>query len=279
MRSVMLIYNNPLWPLALLAAGYLALVLWVYFSQERLLYFPDNSRPEFSTRFGLRPWPDIENFRGFVSSTPLKEPKGIFMVWHGNAGSALDRTYFTDALERRGWRVILAEYPGYCGRAGQTTEKSLVADALATIDLARREFNLPICLVGESLGCGVAAAAAKERPWINGVILITPWADLPELAQAKYPYLPARWLARDRYDNINNLRGYNGPVAVLLAEHDEVVPRRHGRRLFDSLAGKKHLMVFPSAGHNSWPSGADEKWWDEVIDFIAAGNGEGKIGI
>jgi alpha-beta hydrolase superfamily lysophospholipase len=260
--------DSPLWPVVLFVIGYLALALLVYLSQERFLYYPDNAGADMADYFGLRPWPGRENFHGFTSRKPPEKPKGTFLAWHGNAGSALNRTYFPEALERRGYRVILMEYPGYCGRPGKLSEKSFVADALAAVDRARNEFGAPIYLIGESLGCGVATAVAKERNWISGLVLITPWADLPALAQSKFWYLPARWLVHDQYDNIRNLNNYTGQVAVLLAENDEVVPRKHGQKLFDNLKSPKRLWIFPGSGHNSWPAGADEKWWDEVLDFI-----------
>lgn len=268
MRLAILPYS-PLWIIALLVLGYLVLMLWVYLFQERFLYFPDNSSADLACHFGLCPWPDKENFHGFISNNQLDNSKGAFLVWHGNAGSALNRTYFPDALERRGYRVILAEYPGYCGRPGKLSEKSFVSDALSAADHARREFGSPVYLIGESLGCGVATAVAKERPWVNGVVLITPWTDLPALAQSKFWYLPARWFVRDCYDNIRNLRDYSGPAAVLLAGNDEVVPRKQGQQLFDSLESPKRLWLFPASGHNSWPAGVNEKWWDEVLNFIS----------
>ena len=260
---------SPVWPVALFALGYLALTLFVYFFQECFLYFPHDSSAGSAGNFGLGQWPDDENFYGFISRKSSSNSKGTILVWHGNAGSALDRTYFPDALERRGYRVILMEYPGYCGRPGKLSEKSFVADAVAAADRARNEFGDPVYIAGESLGCGVATAVAKERPWVAGVILITPWADLPSLAQSRFWYLPARWFVRDRYDNIRNLSDYAGPVAVLLAGNDEVVPGKHGRRLFENIKSSKRLWLFPGCGHNSWPAGAGEKWWDEAFDFVS----------
>lgn len=52
------------------------------------------------------------------------------IVFHGNAGAAIDRSYYVDALTPLGYRVVLAEYPGYGGRSGQPREKVFVADAI-----------------------------------------------------------------------------------------------------------------------------------------------------
>jgi len=261
--------DNPLWSIAALAIGYLGLAGYVYLFQERLLYFPDESSVNMAGVFGLKPWPSENNFHGFLSSRPPANCAGTFLVWHGNGGAALHRTYFTEALEGRGFRVVLLEYPGYCGRPGRPGEKTIIADALAAVDLARSAFPGPIYLLGESMGCGVAAEVARERSWVNGVVLLTPWSTLPDVAQSKYWYFPARWLTRDRYDSVGNLSGYMGPVAVFLAENDEVVPARFGRRLFDSLKSHKRLWVFEGAGHNTWPNDPHQSWWDEATGFLS----------
>jgi len=263
------LFSNPFWTIFIIVACYLAFALMVYLFQERLLYFPDDTGVAAAGSFGLRPWPSGKEYFGFVSDKSSACTNGTFVVWHGNGGAALHRTYFADALERRGYRVILAEYPGYGGRPGKLSEKSFVTDALAVVDRVRREFQGPVFLAGESMGCGVAAAVARERDWVDGIVLITPWANLPDLAQARYWYLPARWLTRDKYDSVRNLSRYQGPVAVLLAEKDEIVPVEHGRRLFDSLKTRKQLWMFEAAGHNSWPYASEEKWWNEVVDFIS----------
>ena len=65
-----------------------------------------------------------------------------------------------DALGRLGYRVLAGRVSGYGGRSGKSSEAVLVADAVETIELAQEEFGDPIYLWGESLGAGVAVAAA-----------------------------------------------------------------------------------------------------------------------
>lgn len=259
-----------LWiPLAVLALLYVAIVLGVYFSQDRLLYIPSAAGPGEAERFGLMPWPEGDSYLGFVSRDPPAQPIGTFLVWHGNAGSALDRAYFTRALETRGYRVVLLEYPGYGARTGKLGEASFVADAKRATALAAERFGGPLYVLGESMGCAMATAVAADSELrIEGVVLITPWANLPDLAQSTYPFLPAKWLTRDRYDNIQNLQSYDGPVAVALVERDEVVPHRFARRLYESVRSPKRQWVFQNAGHNSWPTSPTERWWDEMVEFV-----------
>lgn len=252
-------------------AGYLALCVLAFLFQRRMLYLPDGGRlsEEQALEYGLVHWPSTRAFVGFLGREEPSDMKGTVLVFHGNAGAAYHRDFYVEALSRRGLRVILAEYPGYGGRSGRPGEETLVRDALETIRLAHRRYGDPLYLWGESLGCGVVAGALRATDIaIPGVVLFTPWDSLPALAQTHYPILPARWLLRDRYDNVDNLRGYEGRVAVVLAGRDEVIPAPHGQRLYGSIAAKKKLWLFDGAGHNAMPVAPDLPWWSEVVAFL-----------
>jgi pimeloyl-ACP methyl ester carboxylesterase len=266
---------------------YAVVCLAAYLFQNRLLYHPVRLSAEqaaaHATTRGLAPWPagaaspDGGGVRAFLRESATDETRGTVLVFHGNAGTALDRQFYAHALGRLGYRVLLAEYPGYGARPGETSESSFVADALETVRLAHAEFGPPLYLWGESLGAAVAAgavaglAARDAGDEVAGVAMITPWDTLPNLAQRIYWFLPARWLARDRYDNVANLRAWSGPVAVAYAAEDRVVSNRFARSLHASLPEPKRLWVFDRADHNDWPSAPGEPWWAEVAAFLEGG--------
>jgi pimeloyl-ACP methyl ester carboxylesterase len=224
----------------------------------------------YASGIGLQLWPeDSPSYRGLVSRKGPAESKGTVVVFHGNAGPAVFRDYYIKSLENRGYRVVLAEYPGYGGRPGELTEESLVADARSTAREAKRAFGPPCILWGESMGCGVAAALAADHSIMpKGVVLITPWDSLLNVAKAKVPILPVGIVVHDKYDNITNLTGYSGPVAVVMAGRDRVIPKKTTLNLYNSLSQPKRIWIFNDAGHNNWPTGQDLIWWDEVLDFI-----------
>ncbi len=271
-QATMNIYQMVGRILYLVLLGYVALCVLVFVFQRKMLYLPSGGRisAERAGYQGLLHWPDYENFRGFVNQADLVDPRGTIIVFHGNAGAAYHRGFYTDALTAQNMRVVLAEYPGYGGRAGRPNEAALVNDALETISLAYEKFGGPIFLWGESLGCGVVSAAIVQTDVpIAGLILLLPWDTLPDLARTHYWYLPARWFVLDKYDNIKNLRGYDGKIAVLLAENDEVVPVKHGNRLYDSLTAEKKQWLFEDVSHNEFPVRADRPWWREVVEFVS----------
>jgi uncharacterized protein len=252
--------------------GYTALCSVVFLFQRKLLYLVDKARlqQERAIDEGLRYWPSFENFLGFIGQGESADPMGTIIVFHGNAGAAYHRGFYAKALSNQNLRVILAEYPGYGGRAGQPCEDVLVKDALETIRIAYQEYGEPLFVWGESLGCGVVSSAVRKTDIpIKGVVLFLPWDSLPDLAQTHYWYLPARRLVLDKYDNVVNLRGFKGNIAVILAGNDEVIPVRHGRRLYDSITAKKKLWLFEGARHNEMPVAAGLPWWREVTTFIS----------
>jgi alpha-beta hydrolase superfamily lysophospholipase len=254
--------------------GYGVLVLALYLWQRRMMYFPDSKKPSESQvrALGLQFWPDAgDAYRGFTGIVAPAAQKGLVVAFHGNAGGAVHRTYYVHALVPLGYRVVVAEYPRYGGRPGELSERHIVEDAKETVRRAYEEFGGPVFLWGESLGCGVASAIAADSPVpVAGVVMITPWDSLPDVAQTLYWYFPARWLMRDTYNNVRNLQAYDKPAAVVLAERDEIIPQKHSMRLYESLAAPKRLWILEGAGHNSWPAGPNETWWREVMNFVSA---------
>lgn len=250
---------------------YLAITLLTFLMQRKLLYLPDRSSlsEEQASVQGLRHWPSQQQFRGFVPLHPGAEPIATVVVFHGNAGAAHHRRYYLDALAPLGFRVVLAAYPGYGGRAGSPSETVLVDDAVTTLRDVHDAHGGRLFVWGESLGAGVAAAAvAQAGVPIEGVVLLTPWDSLANVAQTHYPYLPARWLVLDRFNSIDNLRDYTGRVAVVLAEHDAVIPVKHGKRLFDALTRDKKLWVLDGATHNTVPFSPGQAWLSEVSAYV-----------
>ena len=87
-------------------------------------------------------------------------------------------------------------------------------------------------------------------------------------------YLQAKWLIRDKYNNIKNLQNYPGSIAVLLAGEDEIIPNKYSLNLFNALHYRKQLWTFKGTGHNSLPLAPELPWWQDVMQFVAEQNGE-----
>jgi pimeloyl-ACP methyl ester carboxylesterase len=257
---------------AFLAVG---LVLVAWFGQRHLLYFPTRGELATDTRLartrGLEPWLDSSGaFLGWRAAAPGGAAVARVIVLHGNAGSALDRTYLRDVLQAPGLPpldVYLLEYPGYGPRAGEPTEPAIVDATVQAIDLLGPE--LPVLLVGESLGSAAAALAAAERPKVAGLLLVTPVSSVTELARRHYPFVPPA-LVRDAFRADRALPRYGGRVAFLLAGRDEVAPPDQARDLFQAYQGPKRLWEEPQATHNTLRHDPGDPLWAGVMRFLLA---------
>jgi hypothetical protein len=166
-----------------------------------------------------------------------------------------------------GFRVLVAEYPGYGAHPGQPDLPGILAIAEALFKTVPGE--QPVYLVSESLGAGAAAHLARRFPdRIRGLALIAPYDDLGEVAQAAFPWLPARWLLRDRFQPARWLIECRAPALILVAGADEVIPTARGERLHAAYAGPKRLEIVAGARHNDI-AGQSPAWWSDVFAFFA----------
>ena len=262
---------------ALLLTGFAGFCLLLYWRQEAMLFFPEQAslatvRDEAGT-VGFRLWPEETTGYRALLAEPPGPATATCIVWHGNAGSARQRDYLAGPLLQLGLRVIVAEYPGYGARPpGSRREAALAAEAKTLTADVRRHFDGPVVLLGESLGAAMAAAVAGDPSTVvAGVVMITPWHDLAAVGRVHYPWLPVGLLLRDRFDNAAALQAYRGPIVVVTAAADEIIPATEGRRLFQSLATpRKRLHELPGAHHNDWLEQTTLQNWQEWLDFIAA---------
>ncbi len=241
--------------------------------QNRFLYFPSSDWP--SARMleyeNMKLWQaTAADYQGLIAGKEAPAPNGTIVLFHGNGGTALDRGFYLKPLKELGFRVILAEYPQYGGRPGKVGEKPFVAAGLETVRLAYEQYGEPLYLLGESLGCGVAAAIAKQTTVpVSGIILITPWDTLASVAKSLFPFLPVKLVLTDKYDSIENLQSFKKKISVVGAERDEILPIRHAINLYDALpAGKKRMWIIQGAGHNDWPFQMDASLFKEITDFV-----------
>jgi len=255
-------------------------VFWIFSTfigcalQRHLIYYPISIdlpvAEELSYRQGFEPWFTRQgSFVGWQEVVPDDAHKGRqIIILHGNAGYALHRTTYRNYLGRD-WRVNILEYPGFGARDGLPSENALVDAAVEAVrDFIGRGYE-NVYLLGESLGTGVAAAVAAKFPdTIAGMIFVTPFTSLADVAASQFPFLPVRTILRDRYDSELHLQSYRGPLFFLIAGQDEVVPKKLGLRLYEAYDGPKKLIVLETATHNTVLSADTRDVWNRINMFF-----------
>jgi len=260
--------------------------------QRSLIYHPSAASEEqmvsMAEMHGMEAWRDGEGrIVGWKDEAARVAEEGVrkVVVFHGNAGHAMHRTYYLGGLrtlpeETGQWRVYIFEYPGYGVREGRPSDEVIKQAADEAVRMLIEEDNgAPVYFIGESLGGGVASYLAGKYPdAVGGVLMITPFTTLADVGRKHYPFLPVRWLLREDYDNLAGLEAYGGPVAVLLAENDRVIPSELGQELYDRYDGPKKLWIQEGRGHNNLDISSSARWWSEVFLFLTDPDGGGSVG-
>ena len=116
--------------------------------------------------------------------------------------------------------------------------------------LRSRNLNIPVCVLGESIGSGPACALAREKIAPDKIVLVTPFDTLANVAARHFPFLPVRLLLRDAWDNVESLRRYAGPVEIFGARDDTIIPIGHAEALARQIPGAQFIEI--PCGHNDW---------------------------
>lgn len=187
------------------------------------------------------------------------------LYFHGNAGSLSDRADRFRQVRAAGFGLLAASYRGFPGSEGEPSEAALVADGLELFDwLAAREG--PIVLHGESIGAAVAIQVAAQRP-IRALVLEAPFTAALDIAQAAYPWLPARLLMSDPFLSRDHIGKVKAPLLIVHGAQDRLIPVAHGRRLYAIAPEPKRLAIIETAGHvDLWDHGL----WAIESGFLAA---------
>jgi hypothetical protein len=262
--------------LIFLIIAYVLVCVLLFFFQRRIVYLNagfQTSEPivaDWAKQLELEPWHDANgNHLGWKR---VGKPGGPAAVqFHGNAGFALHRSDYVNGMDGTGdgWTVYLAEYPGYGCRPGSPCRTTLIDAGCDAVDEVSRLGHSKIFLIGESLGSGVACAVAERRPdTISGLLLVVPFARLKEVAQWHYPIIPVMWLMTEDFDNRKAIQNYSGPLAMVIAGKDEIIPSQQGRDLFSGFKGPKRLWEQEYAYHNSIGLDRHLSWWKEASTFL-----------
>jgi uncharacterized protein len=184
---------------------------------------------------------------------PRPGATGAVLYCHGNAGNLSHRastlSRFADVLESS---ALIFDYPGYGRSTGMPTERSCCAAGEAAWTWLATEQKVPaerITLLGASLGGAVATELASEHG-CRALVLIKAFTSIPDMATSRFPWLPARYFVRHRYDNLEKLPLVHRPVFITHGTTDRVIPFSHGERLFAIANEPKEFVPLPGNDHN-----------------------------
>ena len=197
------------------------------------------------------------------------QPRAVVLLAHGNSGNV---SYCDDLLRHlRDLNVsaLAFDYRGYGQSAGKPDEAGVLADARAARRWLAERAGVSegdIVLFGESLGGGVQVDLAAHDG-ARGLILLSTFSSLVDVAAEHYRWPPVRQFMRTRMDSAGKIGKYLAPLLQIHGTDDQVIPLDLAKRLFAAANEPKRLVIVPGGDHNDPPSPA---MWAAVEEFLSA---------
>ncbi len=184
-----------------------------------------------------------------------KTPPWPTLIWfYGNGMMLADSLENLEQFSELGYNVVAADYPGYGLSAGKASEAGCYRTADALLEWVRKQPELangPMVAGGWSMGGAVAIdLAAREK--VDGVIALSTFTSMTEVASAQYPWLPVPLLLRHQFESERKLREVRCPILLGHGSEDSLARLWMFERNRIAAAGPVQAFVIDGAGHNDF---------------------------
>ena len=235
---------------------YVLITILMFLFQEKLIFLPTTLPQEYQYTFNR----DFEEFflktedgaRLNALHFKVKNPKGIILYFHGNAGDLSRWGKITSYFATYDYDVLVMDYRTYGKSTGKLSELMLYKDATLFYDKAKQWYSEDkIVVYGRSLGTTFAThVASQNNP--QKLILESPFYGLQELAKERYWFLPVGSLLRYRFPTWEYAQMVTCPITILHGTEDNVVPYHSGKQLHETLPkDQANLVTILGGSHNN----------------------------
>jgi len=231
-------------------------VLALYLNQSSHIYHPEREWIATPGKIGLgyeevsfRAADGVKLSGWYVKA--IRE-RAVVLFCHGNAGNISHELGPIGVFTDLGLTFFLFDYRGYGKSEGTPSERGTTLDADAAWNFLVNEKKVSpknIIICGRSFGAAVAIPlAVRHTP--TALIAEAAFTSLADIASDMHPYFPVRWLVKYRYDSVRQLPKVHCPVLVVHSRDDQLVPYKHGQRLFKAANEPKKFLEITGPHNN-----------------------------
>ncbi|MGY6705669.1 alpha/beta hydrolase [Roseinatronobacter sp.] len=180
----------------------------------------------------------------------LRDDAALLLGFGGNAWNAESMALFLHQ-HAPDHPVAAFHFRGYAPSTGTPSARALRDDALLIHDHLAPD-AAGVIPVGFSIGGGAASYLAARRD-VQGLVLVTPFDSLRNVARDSLPWAPVSWLLRHNMDPLSDLRDTRLRIATIAASNDEVIGPARADALVSGLQSSGRAIVQTAriaAGHN-----------------------------
>jgi len=241
--------------LALAGLAYALLLVGVWAIQDRLMFGRRTNEivenPSARNWSYEEVWVDVAGGRTCGWWIPVPDARGTVLFSHGSGHNISN--YLEDVVFFRdlGLSVLLYDYGGYGLSTGEPSEARCCADARAMWDHLVTARGIPpekIVLAGSSMGGGVTAELATQvSP--AAVLFESTFTSIPDTLAHMYPFIPAQWVCRIQFRNIDKVGRIRCPVLISHSRQDTVVPFAEAEQLYQQVSAPKMFVEIQGSHH------------------------------
>lgn len=254
--------------IAAIGALYLLAVGYMYVNQRDLLFKPMGVLPE-PSEVGLADvevlaLPMSDGTELTVWSAPaVTEGAPTVLFFHGQTGNLGDRAERLREILNSGYGLLAPSNRGYPGSGGAPSETAFVSDGIELFDWLDAQGS-SVVLHGQSLGTGVAAAVAAQRPDAEMLVLEAPFTATVDVAGERYPWLPVSFLMKDQFATRDIIEDIDVPTLIFHGTEDTVVPPHHAQALAGQASAAQLHLIQDGTHDDLWSHGL----WQVVQDSL-----------
>jgi len=220
---------------------------------------------------------EVENCVKVGARFHLNNPAApTILFFHGNGEIAPEYDDIAQMYKQQNINFIIADFRGYGFSSGNPNVKNTLLDAHIIMDtvitkLENKSYKGPLILMGRSLGSVSVIELAKRYPEdFSALIIESGFADEGPLFQLfGIKSEQVGFKNEDGFQNVAKISKYRGPLLVIHAEQDHIIPFSQGEELLNLCPSKKKKLVpIPNANHNNILGVNPQKYFEEVARFI-----------
>ena len=244
-RKKLIKMNFPIIILLIFILIYLFILISTYLFQRNLLYHPTENNYSGDQllvsveKIKIKTKDNIELLSWYHNKN-INDYKTILFL-HGNAGTLENRIHKINHFKDMNINFLLVAWRGFSGNKGKPTEKNLYEDARSAVQWLESKGikKNNIIIYGESLGTGVAIEIAQNKNFA-GIILESPFTSMIEAGKDKYPYLPVKFLLKDKYESEKKIKNIKSPILIMHGKVDNIVPFHMGKKMYELANNPKY---------------------------------------
>ena len=243
---------------------------YLFLFQDKFIFFPPAPDANWYRQMQKYEYyidTEKERLHGWHIKNPQVNHSSI--IYFG--GNAEDVVYnLIDAKYFAAHKLFFTNLPGYGNSTGKPSQKSFYENALQAYDVIVDKHGLDpdnIIIMGRSLGSAVAAHVAANRK-AKGLILVTPFDSLENIAAQQFSWFPVRSLLRNKFDSIELIKRVETPILLIGAGSDEIISRSSLDNLYRAQPETCQLLMVPGAGHND--ISRKDGYFEYINGFILA---------